>query len=138
MLAEQLKKVIQKVVDRQQMTFIVGRQIIDAILLANECVNARQWSNELGILCKLDIQKAFDHLNWKYLLELLQKMGFGTKWIKWIKRCISIVNFSVLISRSPTGFFPSQRFKSGDPLSPFIFILAMEEMSNMIQARLNG
>lgn len=63
LLAERLKKAIHKLADRQQMAFINGRQIMDVILIANECAESRQRSKLLGILCKLDIQKAYDHLN---------------------------------------------------------------------------
>ncbi|XP_060190615.1 uncharacterized protein LOC132619869 [Lycium barbarum] len=122
------------------MAFIKGRQIMDAVLIANECVESRQRSQKPGILCKLDIQKAYDHLNWNFLVQMLQKMGFGARWIRWIKQCISTVRFSVLINRTPNGFFPSQRgLRQGDLLSPFLFILAMEGLSNMIQtAKVKG
>lgn len=62
-LAERLKKVIHKLVGTQQLAFIKGRQIMDAILMANELVDSRVKSSLPGILCKLDIQKAYDHLN---------------------------------------------------------------------------
>ncbi|XP_047260794.1 uncharacterized protein LOC124894084, partial [Capsicum annuum] len=62
------------------------------------------------------------------------RMGFGAKWINWANYCINTVKFSVLINRTPSGFFPSQRgLRQGDPPSPFLFILAMEGLSNMIQ-----
>ncbi|XP_009764937.1 uncharacterized protein [Nicotiana sylvestris] len=67
------------------MAFTKGRQIMDAILIANECVDARMRSKEPGILCKLDIEKAYGHLNWEFLLGILLKMGFDEKLIKWIK-----------------------------------------------------
>ena len=106
---------------------------MDAVLIANECVESRQRSKCPGILCKLDIQKAYDHSNWIFLLLMMQRMGFGAKWIRWVKFCISTVKFSNLVNRNPSGFLPSQReLRQDDPLSPFIFILAMEVLSNLI------
>lgn len=99
------------------------------ILIANECVASRQNSKKPGIMCKVDIQKAFDHLNWNFLLKLMEKMRFAFRWIKWIEHCISTVRFSVLINWEPNGFFSSQRgLRQGDPLFPFLFIMAMESM----------
>ena len=61
-----------------------GRRILDVVLIANEAVDSRLKNNEGGVLCKLDIEKAYDHVNWKFLMAMLRKMGFGEKWIKWI------------------------------------------------------
>lgn len=82
---------------------------MDAIVIANECVDVRQISKVLGILCKMDREKAYDHLNWGFLWKNLENMGFGERWINWIKSCTSIVKFSVLINDSPTSFFSSER-----------------------------
>lgn len=76
LLTERLKKVVHKLVYAQQMAFIKGRQILDAILITNECTDARIRSKARGILCKLDIEKAFDHLNLNFLLGMLSKMGY--------------------------------------------------------------
>ncbi|WMV19278.1 hypothetical protein MTR67_012663 [Solanum verrucosum] len=106
LLAERLKKVMHKLVNRQQMAFIKSRQIMDAVLIADECVDSRKRDNQLGILCKLDIQKAYDHLNWNFLMKMMQRMGFGQRWSKWIRLGINSVKFSILINKNPCGFFP--------------------------------
>jgi hypothetical protein len=71
------------------------------------------------VLCKLDLDKAYDHVNWDFLLYLLSKCGFEEKLIDWIAPCISTVRFSILINGSPSGFFNSScGLKHGDPFIP--------------------
>jgi hypothetical protein len=81
------------------------------------------------------MEKAYDHVDWSFLLYLLRRCGFGEKWCSWIQHCISSVRFSVLINGVPFGFFGCSRgVRQGDPLSPFLFVLVMEAFSRMLGA----
>ena len=97
-LAIRLKKVLGKVVSEDQNEFMKGRQILDASLIANEVVDFWQKRKEKGLICKLDIEKAYDSINWSFLMKVLHKMGFGSRWMEWIWRCISTAKFSVFWS----------------------------------------
>ena len=69
----------------------------------------------------------------------MKKMGFGEKWIRWIWWCISTASFSVMINGTPTGFFQSSRgLRQGDPLSPYLFVIAMEVFSVFIKRAVEG
>ena len=66
-------------------------------------------------------------------------MGFGNKWISWIKWCISSVSFSVMVNASPSSFFQSSRgLRQGDPLSPYLFVIGMEALSCLIDKVVEG
>ena len=84
-LANRLRSVIGLVISDSQLAFVKGRQILDGILVANEIVDeARKLHKDL-ILFKVDFEKMYDTVDWGYLDEVMQKMGFPSLWRKWIK-----------------------------------------------------
>ena len=109
------------------------------MLIANEAVDSIRRRKERWILCKLDIEKAYDHIRWDFLQQTLERMGFGSKWIRWMYWCISTASFSVMVNRSPSGFFRSSRgLRQGDPLSPYLFVIGMEVLSCLLKRAVEG
>jgi hypothetical protein len=125
-LASRLKTVLGKVISKSQNAFIGGCQILDSVLIANECLDSRMRSGATCVICKLDLEKAYEHVNWEFLLYLLHQSGFGERWRAWIEWCISSVRFSILVNGTPEGFFYSSwGIWQGDPLSLLLFALVM-------------
>ncbi|XP_028105602.1 uncharacterized protein LOC114304658 [Camellia sinensis] len=90
------------------------------------------------MIIKLDFQKAYDSLNWDFLLSMLVNFGFGGKWVEWIKVCITSARLSVLVNGSPTEEFSPQRgLRQGNSLFPFLFIIAAECLSILLNRALD-
>ncbi|XP_026399408.1 uncharacterized protein LOC113295273 [Papaver somniferum] len=94
-LTDRLKNILLDIISSQQTAFLKKRQILDGVLVANELIDSRIRSGRPGILVKVDFEKAFDHVNWVFLDEIMEKMGFGDKWRGWIKCFVEALSFMI-------------------------------------------
>nr|GEU49764.1 retrotransposon Gag domain, retroviral aspartyl protease [Tanacetum cinerariifolium] len=106
-----------------QSTFVPGRSIADNILLTQELMHNYHLDRGLPRCAfKVDIQKAYDTVDWEFLKQVLIGFGFHTRMITWIMECVSTTSFSISINGSLY-----------DPLSPHLFTLIMEILTLMLQ-----
>ena len=138
-LEKRIKRVMDKVISQSQSTFVEGRQILDVVLIANEIIDSMLRRKDCGLICKLDIEKAYDNINWEFVYQVLDIMGFGRQQISWIKWCISTASFSVFFNGIPVGFFQSSRgLRQSDPLSPYLFLIDMEALNRLFKHAVEG
>ncbi|XP_028104944.1 uncharacterized protein LOC114303962 [Camellia sinensis] len=133
-LSKRLKRVLPEIISEAQTAFLGGRSILDGVLIANEVVHWWKAAKMRGIILKLDFEKAYDSVNWEFLLSMMRNFGFGEKWLGWIKSCLSSSRVSVLVNGSPTKEFAPQRgLRQGDPLSPLLFNIVAEGLNILIE-----
>ena len=135
-LSNKVKPILQKILSPTQLAFLKGRFIHDNTILAHEVFHSMKQKKGNGgcMALKLDMKKAFDSMEWEFLLKILDPLGFHPTWVHWIHQCITTSSFSILLDGAPYGkFSPSRGLRQGDPLSPFLFILGSEIMSRLIE-----
>lgn len=95
--------------------------------IAQECIHLIHVKKLNVVVMKVDLQKAYDCLEWGYLRMVLHKIGFQARCVEWIMACVMNVRYVVFINGYPTCFFGvGQGLTKGCTLSPLLFILAMD------------
>ncbi|GKV07790.1 hypothetical protein SLEP1_g19511 [Rubroshorea leprosula] len=133
LLANRLRKVLDKIIGEQQMAFIKGRQLLDGVIIANEVIEEVKRKKKSSFIFKVDFEKAYDKVSWDFIDYMLMRMGFAAKWRKWMKECLQSSTVSILINGSPTRQFSvSKGIRQGDPLSPFLFLIVAEGLNGLM------
>ncbi|GKB66961.1 hypothetical protein Tco_0928373 [Tanacetum coccineum] len=125
------------IISPNQSAFVPGRSITDNILLTHELMH--NYHLDRGVprcTFKVDIQKAYDTVDWNFLRAALIGFGFHDKMISWIMECVTSTSFFVSINGSLHGHFKGNRgLRQGDPISPYLFMILMEVLTLMLRRR---
>ena len=130
-IVQWLKPFMAEIINPCQAGFVPGRRTSDNIILVQEVVRtlqSRRGGNGYAAI-KLDLEKAYDRLEWGFIRKLLEFFQLPTNLITLIMNMISSTRFHILWNGIPlTEITPTKGIRQGNPLSPYLFIICLERL----------
>ncbi|CAI5947286.1 unnamed protein product [Closterium sp. NIES-65] len=138
-LASRIKKVLHRVISREQFGFIPGRRISDAVGLVADVIDAARNGNEDWYMLLVDFKKAFDLVSRNFILEVMEKMGFPARYVGWVRGLHMNTRTNLLIN----GWLGDavevvSGVRQGCPLASYLFLCAVEPLAQMVMKRKLG
>nr|XP_009780216.1 PREDICTED: uncharacterized protein LOC104229297 [Nicotiana sylvestris] len=130
-----MQDVMEELIDNCQDAFVPRRLITYNILMSHEPVKG-YGRKDISPRCmlKIDMQKAYNSMEWVYIEQVLRLLNFPKIFVQWIMDCITTVSYFVLINGKPSiPFEARESLRQGDPLSHFLFVLEMEYLSRSLK-----
>lgn len=123
----------EKLICREQTAFMKSRNIMSGVMALHEILHETKRKKKVGVVLKLDFEKAYDKVDWDCLFSCLKFRGFSEKWCDWIKKVVVGGTVSVKMNNQVGPYFVSHKgVRQGDPLSPILFNFVADCLTRMI------
>ncbi|CAL9217574.1 unnamed protein product, partial [Arabidopsis halleri] len=132
---------IYKAVQGNQVGFIKGRLLWENVILASELVENFHLEGEVSRGClQIDLTKAYDNVNWDFLINIFVAFDLPLIFISWVKVCITTPSYSIAFNGKLIGFFQGKKgIRQGDPMSSHLFVLVMDILAKSLdRGAVNG
>ena len=132
-IAERLRKHLPTLINCDQTGFIKGRYIGQNINILMYVLEIAENEQIPGVILSVDFEKAFDSLDWEYMMKVLDYCNFGPSFKNWIKLFHTNMNSTINVNGWFTPYIKICRgARQGDPIAPYLFILCAELLGNAI------
>lgn len=100
-MVNRIKPLLDKIISGNQKVFVEGRHILDAVIVAHKLVHSMENNKRPYMALKLDFSKAYDHVSWNFLLEVLRRFEFKSKFLEMVEQRVFTPKFSILLNGYP-------------------------------------
>lgn len=133
-LSNRLRWRLPDLIFNRQTAFVHGRQIFENFITTRELLHHIAYAKEKAIFAKVDFRKAFDTLEWPFLMAVMTARGFPARWIGWVNSLWTTSSSRIIVNSKESAPFTHKRgLRQGDLLSPMLFNLAVDVFQMMIQ-----
>ena len=137
-IAKRIEPFLPKLIHSDQTGFVKDRYIGQYIRLLIDLMEYTDVKKISGILLFIDFEKAFDSVEWKFIMNSLELFNFGPSIRKWFSIFYNNMETAVMNSGYMTNYFQVSRgVRQGCPLSPLLFILSVELLASKIRREPN-
>ncbi|XP_062099846.1 uncharacterized protein LOC133805699 [Humulus lupulus] len=135
MLCSRLASVLPSLVHQNQGAFVKNKLLAHNILILQDIIKGYKRKNiSPRCVLKIDLSKAYDMLDWNFLEDILTEFCFPAKFINWVMDCLKDPTYLILMNGKVQGEFRGRKgLRQGDPISPLLFVLAMEYCTRLLQ-----